>query len=245
MPWVRRAARSMACCAPPRARPSRRGARDDDGRAAAPAPDLADRGAPVMATTEPPRPETGTPTELAGLAGEIARLEEIVAGWDAGHQGVVAAYKRAIEALHAEALRRLVRLCKAEPAALAALRAAVADDVIYAVMRQLRIVKPSLDERVSRALDGVRPMLAAHGGNVELVRTLPPRIEGRVLGACDGCASAAMTLHAGIKQAVLDACPEITDVVQVKGSGGEPGEGVRPPALIQLGTWRYACELVE
>jgi len=147
--------------------------------------------------------------------------------------------------LHAEALRRLVRLCKAEPAALAALRAAVADDVIYAVMRQLRIVKPSLDERVARALDGVRPMLASHGGNVELVRTLPPRIEVRLLGACDGCASAAMTLHAGIKQAVLDACPEITDVVQVKGSGGEPGEGVRPPALIQLGTWRYACELAE
>jgi len=91
----------------------------------------------------------------------------------------------------------------------------------------------------------VRPVLASHGGNVELVRTLPPRIEVRLLGACDGCASAAMTLHAGIKQAVLDACPEITDVVQVKGSGGEPGEGVRPPALIQLGTWRYACELAE
>jgi Fe-S cluster biogenesis protein NfuA/nitrite reductase/ring-hydroxylating ferredoxin subunit len=202
-------------------------------------------GGPVMAAAEPAHPELAAPPELAELAGEIARLEGIVAGWDAREQGVVAAYRRALEALHAEALRRLVRACRSEPAALAALRAAVADEVVYAVMRRLGIVKPSLDERVTRALDGVRPMLADHGGDVELVRVVPPRVEVRLLGACDGCASSAMTLHAAVTQAIVAACPEITDVVQVKGSGGDPGEDVSPPALIQLGAWRYACELAE
>jgi len=189
------------------------------------------------------------PGDLAELVGEIAHLEGIVADWDDSQRSAVAAYKRAIEALHAEALRRLVRVCKSEPAALAALRAAAADEVVYAVMRQLGVMKPSLDERLEAALDSVRPMLGSHGGNVELVRIEPPVIEVRLLGACDGCASSAMTLHAGVKQAVLDACPEITNVVAVRGSGAGHGEvvdsGASPFALAQFGTWRYACELAE
>src|SRR5690349_12078279 len=153
---------------------------------------------------------------LAELVDDIARLEVAFAGWEPEQRADVAAYKRAIEALHAEALRRLIRACKGEPAALAALRTAAGDEVVYAVMRQLGLLKPSLDERIEVALDGVRPMLASHGGDVELVRIEPPRIEIRFLGACDGCASSALTFHAGVEQAVLDACPEITEVVELR-----------------------------
>jgi len=152
---------------------------------------------------------------LVELADDIWRLEGIVHGWDAGERDTVAAYRRAIEALHAEALRRILRACKAEPAALAALRSAAADEVVYAVLRRLGLLRPSLDERIENALDGVRPMLASHGGNVELVRIEPPRIEVRFLGACNGCASSGVTFHAGVQQAVLAACPEITEVVKV------------------------------
>jgi nitrite reductase/ring-hydroxylating ferredoxin subunit/Fe-S cluster biogenesis protein NfuA len=198
-----------------------------------------------MAIAELPRPEPSGVPDLAGLVDEITRLEGIVAGWADQPRAAVVAYKRAIEALHAEALRRLVRGFKAEPAALAALRTALADDVVYAVMRQLGIVKPSLGERLEVALESIRPMLAAHGGNVELLRVEPPMIEVRFLGACDGCASSAMTFHAGVKQAVFDACPEITDVVQVKGFGGHGATPVSPFALTRLGAWHHACELHE
>jgi nitrite reductase/ring-hydroxylating ferredoxin subunit/Fe-S cluster biogenesis protein NfuA len=200
-----------------------------------------------MTTAEPPRPgpaDRADRVDLRGLVDDIERLEQIMAGWDDAQRGLVAAYKRAIDALHAEALRRLVRAFKAEPAALATLRAAVADEVVYAVLRQLQIVKPSLDERIEVALGSVRPMLASHGGDVELVRLEPPMVEVRFLGACDGCTSSAMTFHAGVKQAVFDACPEITDVVQVKGTGrGHLEAPVSPFALTQLGAWHYACEL--
>jgi Fe-S cluster biogenesis protein NfuA len=157
--------------------------------------------------------------DLASLVDDIARIEHVAAGWDESQRAAVAAYKRAIEALHAEALRRLVRVCKAEPAALAALRAAAADEVVYAVMRQLGLLKASLDERIAIALDGVRPMLASHGGDVELLRIDPPRVEVRFLGACQGCASSAVTFHAGVQQAVYGACPEITEVVEVRNAG--------------------------
>ena len=200
-----------------------------------------------MAIAEPQRsgpPAPADRADLGDLVDDLERLERIMAGWDDHQRGLVAAYKRAIDALHAEALRRLVRAFKAEPAALATLRAAVADDVVYAVLRQLQIVKPSLDERIEIALGSVRPMLASHGGDVELVRVEPPMIEVRFLGACDGCTSSAMTFHAGVKQAVFDACPEITDVVQVKATGrGHPEAPVSPFALTTLGAWHYACEL--
>jgi nitrite reductase/ring-hydroxylating ferredoxin subunit/Fe-S cluster biogenesis protein NfuA len=205
-----------------------------------------------MAISEPTRsgppdpPDPADHADLGNLVDDIERLERIMAGWDDHQRRLVAAYKRAIDALHAEALRRLVRAFKAEPVALATLRAAVTDDVVYAVLRQLQIVKPSLDERIEVALGGVRPLLASHGGDVELVRVEPPLIEVRFLGACDGCTASAMTLHAGVRQAVFDACPEITEVVQVKGTGrGHPEPRVSPFALSQLGAWHYACELAE
>jgi Fe-S cluster biogenesis protein NfuA len=174
----------------------------------------------------------GAPT-LAALVDDIAQLERTFAGWEPDERAGVAAYKRAIEALHAEALRRLVRACKPEPAALAALRTAAGDEVVYAVMRQLGLLKPSLDERIAVALDTVRPTLASHGGDVELLRVAPPRVELRFLGACDGCASSALTFHAGVEQAVRDACPEITEVVELRSTHSAAHPSARSLAVLR------------
>jgi Fe-S cluster biogenesis protein NfuA/nitrite reductase/ring-hydroxylating ferredoxin subunit len=154
---------------------------------------------------------------LAGLLGDIERLEAIFETWDATSRAAVEAYRCAIDAINSEALRRLVRTLKTDKAALAAMKDALGDEIVYAVLRHHGIVKPSLSERVEVALAGVRPMLATHGGDVELVKVTPPSIEVRFLGACDGCAASALTFHAGVKKAVQDACPEITEVRQVKG----------------------------
>ena len=186
--------------------------------------------------------------DLAGLVGEVERLETIFDGWDETPRGAVEAYRRAIEDLHGEGLRRLVRSLKSEPAALAAMKAAVADEVVYAVLRHHDIVRASLNERVEAALEGVRPMLASHGGDVELVKVAPPTIEVRFIGSCDGCPASALTFHAGVKKAVQEACPEITDIRQVKGLGGG-GEGsvrfVSPFALGAEGDWLAAGALSE
>ena len=120
---------------------------------------------------------------LAALTRDIARLETIFASWEDTAQGAVTAYRGAIDALHGEALRRMIRQLKRDPAAVAALKEAAADDVVYAVLRHLGVLKPSLSERVETALEGIRPMLASHGGNVELVKIDPPAIEVRFTGA--------------------------------------------------------------
>jgi Fe-S cluster biogenesis protein NfuA len=156
------------------------------------------------------------PSTLAELAGEVARLETEVESWDGDKREVARAYRQAIDALHAEALRRLVRTLRAEPAAVPALREAAADDIVYAVLRHHGIVKPSIAERVEAALENVRPVLAGHGGDVELVRVEPPQVAIRFLGACDNCPASRLTIDAAVKTALQAACPEITEIVQVR-----------------------------
>lgn len=187
--------------------------------------------------------------DLAGLAGDIVRLEAIFETWEATPRGAVDAYRRAIEDLHAEALRRLIRALKGDPAAAAALKAAAVDEVVYAVLRRHEIVKPSVSERVEVALETIRPMLAGHGGDVELVAVKPPAIEVRFLGACDSCPASALTFHSGVKTAVQAACPEITEVLQVKGLGKGGGDGalrfISPFAIDAVGHWLPAGTLAE
>jgi nitrite reductase/ring-hydroxylating ferredoxin subunit/Fe-S cluster biogenesis protein NfuA len=186
---------------------------------------------------------------LAAFLDDLARLETIFDAWEETPRRAVNAYSEALEALHGEALRRLIGALKTEPAALAAMKQAACDELVYAVLRRHNLVKPSIAERVQAALQSVRPMLASHGGDVELVSIAPPTIEVRFLGACDGCPASMLTFHAGVKKAVQDACPEITEVRQVQGLGGGTAQNgasfVSPFALNGSGEWRSAARLDE
>lgn len=189
----------------------------------------------------------GPHNDLSELLGDIERLEGIFTSWDESQRLAAHAYRTAVEALHGEALRRLVSALKTDPAAAAAMRRAAADETVYAVLRRHNIIKPTVAERVENALAGVRPMLASHGGDVELVKVAPPAIEVRFTGACDGCAASALTFHAGVKKAVEDACPDITQIIQVKGSAGSSGavNFTSPFALDVSGNWFAASRLDE
>lgn len=184
--------------------------------------------------------------DLAGLIRELERLEITFRDWEEVPRSSVEAYRRSLDAFHGEALRRLIRVLRSEPAALAAIKEALNDNVVYAVLRYHEIVKPSLNERVEAALDSVRPMLKSHDGDVELVKVAPPIVEVRFIGSCDGCAASALTFHAGVKKAVQEACPDITDVVQVKGlGGGETARFLSPFALSATGGWLPAGVLAD
>ena len=61
----------------------------------------------------------------------------------------------------------------------------------------------------------VRPALAAHGGNVEIVDLDNNVLFLRLQGGCQGCSSSAATLKQGIQTLVKQNFPEIVDVVDV------------------------------
>ncbi len=171
--------------------------------------------------------------DLARRAGELARLEALASGWEPGQQALLSALKTGIEELNAEAFRRLIRALQAEPAAAAALRQAVQDPLVYQVLRFHGLVKESLDSRVRRALDEVRPQLQAHGGDVELVALqLPGTVQLRLSGSCQTCPSSGETLSEGVERAIRALCPEIHTVERVgRGApqgGAGLGEGTQP-----------------
>lgn len=73
-------------------------------------------------------------------------------------------------------------------------------------------------QRVDQALDGIRPHLAVDGGDVEVVDvTEDLRVKIRWVGNCESCSMSAMTLRAGLEQAIKGAVPEIVEVVPVNG----------------------------
>lgn len=67
----------------------------------------------------------------------------------------------------------------------------------------------SLQERVTEALDTVRPYMESHGGNVELV-SLTDGVATLVLqGSCNGCSASRATLELAIKQALEEHAPDL------------------------------------
>jgi len=66
----------------------------------------------------------------------------------------------------------------------------------------------------------VRPALAAHGGNVELVEIKDNKAYLRLQGGCQGCAGARATLKDGIERIIRANYPEIEEVVDVTNHGG-------------------------
>jgi Fe-S cluster biogenesis protein NfuA/nitrite reductase/ring-hydroxylating ferredoxin subunit len=204
--------------------------------------------APEPGSTEA-RSETAR-SSLAELRHDIEALEALVSGWDERERNAVAALERALDALHKEALTRIIRALKSNPAAAAALREAAADEVVYAVLRHHEILRPSLQERVEAALASVRPQLAGHGGDVELVAIEPPDVVSvRLLGSCDGCSAAGLTMKAGVEKAIQEQCPEIRQVRVVNGSLASPGgssvQFVSPFAAAERAGWVPATRLGE
>lgn len=61
----------------------------------------------------------------------------------------------------------------------------------------------------------VRPALAAHGGNVEIVDIDNDILYLRLQGGCQGCSSSAATLKDGIERLVKQNYPDIKQVVDV------------------------------
>lgn len=182
------------------------------------------------------------------MLSDIAALDALTTDWPDAHRTTSMARIGAVDALNAAAFRNLIRSLSAHPGMAAALREAAKDEVVYAVLRRHGILKPSLFERVEAALDGIRPMLAGHGGNVELVSVQAPEAEVRFLGACDGCPASALTFYSGVKKAILDTVPEITKIRQVKGLGGGGADTVHftsPFASAIDEGWLHATALAD
>ncbi len=87
------------------------------------------------------------------------------------------------------------------------------------------------ETRVAAALEKVRPLLASHGGGVELLGITDGVVRLRMQGSCQGCPSSAMTLKTAIEEAVYEAAPDVA-AIEVEGVVEQKASA---SGLVQLG----------
>lgn len=82
-----------------------------------------------------------------------------------------------------------------------------------------------LKDKVQELLDtAINPAVAGHGGYIELIDVKDRTAYIRMMGGCQGCGMADVTLKAGIERMIFEEIPEITEVLDVTdhASGANP-----------------------
>ncbi len=159
--------------------------------------------------------------EASAAAGPVARerAEELV---------------RLVVELYGAGLERLLELAY-DAGALGddVLAALAADELVSSLLLVHGLHPYGVEERVERALDGVRPYLGSHGGDVRLLEVSADgvvRLE--LLGSCDGCASSSVTLELAVDGAIRSAAPEIVRIdVESAPSAGASAQVIPVDAL--------------
>ena len=71
-------------------------------------------------------------------------------------------------------------------------------------------------DEVEKALEKIRPMLAADGGNVDLVEvTEDGVVKLKLTGTCGCCPMSQMTLKTGIERLLKEEVPQVKEVISI------------------------------
>lgn len=143
---------------------------------------------------------------------------------DASSSGGAVAHERAeqlvreVADLYGAGLERMLALAlEARPD----LADAFADDDLVASLLLVHGLHPhGVERRIEDALDGVRPYLGSHGGDVHLLEVDGDVVRLRFAGSCKSCPSSSVTLELAVEDAVRAAAPEISSIEVVAADDG-------------------------
>jgi Fe-S cluster biogenesis protein NfuA len=140
-------------------------------------------------------------------------LDELHATADPRTVNLAEELLRLVSELYGAGFSRTVELARTHAPGL--LDVLVADELVASLLLVQGLHPESIDHRVEAALVSVRPFLAQHGGDVELLGIDEERgaVKLRLLGSCDGCPSSASTLRGAVEVAIVEAAPEILRIV--------------------------------
>lgn len=156
----------------------------------------------------------GRPEELQGDAQWRSAGDRIQTLLDATAAGGVGARERAeqlvreVVELYGAGLSRVIAMVD-DPAFVDRL---VADDLVASLLLVHGLHPHNVRQRVSDALDRVRPYLGSHGGDVHLLDIVDDTVQLQFAGSCKSCPSSAVTLELAVEDAVRAAAPEICSI---------------------------------
>jgi Fe-S cluster biogenesis protein NfuA len=140
-----------------------------------------------------------------------ALLERVEALSDPATQDLAMELVQALLAVYGEGLARI--MAGADP---------VSDELVAHLLLLHGLHPVPLDERVTGALDEVRPYLASHGGGVELLGVEAGVVRLRLKGSCSGCPSSAITLKSAVEEAIHKAAPDVEAILSEDDPAAEP-----------------------
>ncbi|WP_326822294.1 NifU family protein [Streptosporangium sp. NBC_01639] len=142
-----------------------------------------------------------------------ALLAELAAHGDPVARARTEELVRVLVELYGAGLERVVEIVT-EAEAAQVLHRLSADDLVSSLLVLHDLHPLTTAERVSGALDTVRPYLGLHEGGVELLGVEADGVVRlRLAGTCHGCPSSQRTATDAIEGAVLRAAPEVSRVV--------------------------------
>jgi Fe-S cluster biogenesis protein NfuA len=157
-------------------------------------------------------------------------LNELQATADPRSLNLAEELLRLVSELYGAGLARMAEITRARAPELIADFAA--DELVASLLLVQGLHPDPLEVRVEGALESIRPFLGRHGGDVELlaIDDVLGAVKLRLLGTCDGCPSSAATLQGAVEAAILEAAPEVTQIVVE-----EPRATSAPAVPIALG----------
>lgn len=142
----------------------------------------------------------------------VAALEDL----DPAARKVAEELQAAIEAVHKAGLVTMIRRMREDEGARQVLFGLVEDPVVHTLLSLHGILRPDPMTQANQVLDGVRPQLHSHGGDVTLVRIEDDTAFVRLEGACNGCSMSSVTLRNLVEDSLVQGVSSIMKVEVVK-----------------------------
>jgi Fe-S cluster biogenesis protein NfuA len=167
----------------------------------------------------PPMVSVQPPVDDLELRRRIGRLEGLLVEVEAFPDPACRAKAReaihGVLELHAAALARILeRIGDGGPISRGILNELAQDELVGSVLLLHQLHPDDMETRIRRALEGVRPRLGSHGGDVELLGiTEAGAARIRLQGNCRGCPSSRETLRMTIEEAIYAAAPDVAGIV--------------------------------
>ena len=157
----------------------------------------------------------GTVDGFTARAARLQAAERAVDALESDARDAARELVATVEAHHAAVLWAVVAGLRADEYGSELLYGIVEDPEVYTSLVKAGIVRPTLAMRAVQVLDGIRPYLQSHNGDVELVRIDAGVAYVRLLGACQGCGSSTTTLRDSVAEALLAHLAEVHEVEEV------------------------------
>jgi Fe-S cluster biogenesis protein NfuA len=169
-------------------------------------------------------------TQVQGVGEQVDALLAALRSGSGDSAAIADELVRLLVSLYGDGLTRITEILAEQGQAGAQIMNSMIEDPLVESLLLLHDLHPlDVDARVQRALDEVRPYLGSHAGGVEYLGAFDGVAKLRLQGSCDGCPSSTVTVQLAIEGAVLNAAPEVTEVV-VEGMTKAP-----EPTLLQIG----------